>query len=142
MNQGGTPRQGFGKRGRVDLPSRSGQPPQSTPPPVPEPDNGGLGFPKWAIGAVAAMFLFAMIAGSGSGGGGLLGGLIGGLIAGKMLAGNKPAPTTTPQTARAGGTTTAAASTTAPRTDVNRGGFGSTAAKTTSSSGFGFSFGG
>ena len=80
--------------------------------------TGALGFPKWAIGAVAGLFLMALVAtGGGLGGGGLLGGMLGGYLAHKFFGGSS-------MTARAPVGSSAAGAQTASQS-VQRGGFGS-----------------
>lgn len=154
--------QGFGKRGRVDV---AGARPPVEPP---KSDEGG-GIPTWAIGAVAAVALFALVASSGVGGGGFFSGLLGGMLASKMInqantttAANSPAnagscPGGQRQTSDgrcestrsrvpviipySGPTSnTSAATSPAARADVSRGGFGGTASA--SGSGSSWSFGG
>ncbi len=113
----------FGKRGSVKL-SRGPAPGE---PPAPSgllgSNSGAL---KWIGGSIAAIFLLGLITG-GTGGSGLLGGLIGGLIGSKLA--NSLRGGSTVATPAAGTPTAAAHSTT-----VQRGGFGSTAGSSGSSS--------
>lgn len=108
----------FGKRGRVHV-SPPEQEQQRAPAPLPA-DTSAF---KWIGGAVAAVFLMAVLAG-GTGGGSLLGGLLGGLL-GAKLASKLSGSSTTAASPRA---PTAAATTSAanPSTTMQRGGFGST----------------
>ncbi len=113
---------GFGKRGSVTI-NRTA-PAASHEVAAKEPAGGG-DVPKWAIGAVAGMFLFALVALSGGvGGGGFLGGLLGGMLASKFMNSAKSNPTHASSQAPGAARTTV----TAPAADsVTRGGFGTTA---------------
>jgi hypothetical protein len=82
------PQGGFGKRGNVTLNRPAHK--VAAPEPQPEDKDSGLGFPKWAIGGIAAVMLFALMLGSGIGSGGFLGGLLGGMLANKLMNSNKP----------------------------------------------------
>ena len=118
----------FGKRGHVEL--QQGDVP--VPPPVSQPAVSATADPigkalRWSVGAIVAMFLMVAVA-FGTGGGSLFGGLIGGLL-GAQLA-RKVMGTPSPTAAAPAATAPHA---TAPSTNVQRGGFGSTA-----SSGSGF----
>lgn len=122
-------RNGFGKRGQVSYP------PNGTPPPT-APEAPTAGLPKWAIGAAAAVALFALVTSTGLSGGGLLGGLLGGFLANKMM--NSANPQSAAKTVAHGGdagTASRQASTSPVRSaEVSRGGFGTTALSGGSSS--------
>lgn len=108
--------QGFGKRGRVEIPRE----PERPQPPA------DFSWMKYAAGGIAAIFLFGLVMGGTGGGGGLLGGLIGGLLGhhlGKKLTGPSVA-----------GTPSAPAAAAAQSGTVQRGGFGSTGSSSSHSS--------
>lgn len=112
----------FGKRGAVTMPAAPkkllGTPGDG----LGDGAAGSLGFPKWAIGAVAGLFLMALVAtGGGIGGGGLLGGLLGGFLAHKFLGGSSQSAQARPPTVGSQTTQTVSES-------VARGGFGSSSA--------------
>lgn len=123
----------FGKRGAVSMQARPARPlPGALSESAQDAQSGLLGFPKWAIGAVAAVLLTALVStGGGFGSGGLLGGLIGGFLGHKLATRGTPAPATAPAAHSA-----PASSQSASQTTVARGGFGS------SGRSFGFSLGG
>lgn len=106
---------GFGKRGKVELPS---------PPPIRPPEDSEVPWwlqPRnWVIGAVVGLFMLGLSSGHG---GGLLGGLLGGWLAGKMINNASGAPKATPSTTATGHVGTPTSSGTA---SVQRGGFGAT----------------
>ena len=110
-------RDGFGKRGRVELRPQSPELPDQS-------KKAGVGGLGWIGGALAAVALAVLI--GASGGSGLLSGLIGGLIghqlAKSLFGGNRTA------TAHVPGTTKSTAQ------DVTRSGFGGTAARFSSRS--------
>ena len=85
---------------------------------------------RWGAGAIAAIFLLMAVT-FGTGGGSLLGGLIGGLLGAQLAKKMMGTPSTTAATPSA-----TAPHANAAATNVQRGGFGSTA-----SSGSGFSGG-
>lgn len=113
---------GFGKRGTVTI--NGAQQTASEQVAAKEPSGGG-DVPKWAIGAVAGMFLLALVTLSGGiGGGGFLGGLLGGMLASKFMNSAKSTPTHATSQSPGNARTTV----TAPAADsVTRGGFGTTA---------------
>jgi len=113
--------------------ARPARPLPGTPPEPSQNASGGLlGFPKWAVGAVAAVLLMTLVStGGGLGGGGLLGGLLGGFLGHKLAARSTPAPAAAPAVHA-----TSTGSQPAAQTTVARGGFGS------SGRSFGFSLGG
>lgn len=117
---------GFGKRGRVVMPSHGVRPT----PQAPEPRSD---MSAWVIGAVAAIFLAGLIGSGGFGGGGFLGGLLGGMLANQFFK-NQP-KTTTAQAQPA----TSPQTTSAKPAEATRGGFGT---KVSSSGGGGGWFGG
>jgi hypothetical protein len=110
-------RDGFGKRGRVELrPQPAELPDQSN-----KAGAGGLG---WIGGAIAAIAL-AILIGAGSGSGllsGLIGGLIGHQLAKSLFGGNQTATAQSPSATKS------------TAEDVKRSGFGSTAARFSSRS--------
>ena len=113
----------FGKRGAVTMPAAPkkllGTPGDG----LGDGAAGSLGFPKWAIGAVAGLFLMALVAtGGGLGGGGLLGGLLGGFLAHKFLGGSSS------QSAQARPPVAGSPTTQTANESVARGGFGSSSA--------------
>ena len=119
---------GFGKRGHVELDraDTTVPPPVSAPPASAPADPVGRAL-RWSVGAIAAMFLMVAVA-FGTGGGSLFGGLLGGLLGAQLAKKLMGTPSTTAVAPAA-----TAPSATAPATNVQRGGFGSTA-----SSGSGF----
>lgn len=126
----------FGKRGSISMPGPAARalPGASAEPPQAAPGGALAGLPKWAIGAVAAAFLMALVStGGGFGAGGLLGGLLGGFMAGKLMANSSQTPPARPAPAASAA---APAATQTASQSVARGGFGSTG------SSFGFRAGG
>ncbi len=108
----------FGKRGAVTMAAAPKRLPGTPGDGLSDGGGGALGFPKWAIGAVAGLFLMALVAtGGGLGGGGLLGGLLGGYLAHKFFGSSSQTPLS-PMGSSATGAQTA-------NQTVQRGGFGS-----------------
>jgi predicted lipid-binding transport protein (Tim44 family) len=130
------PQGGFGKRGNVTLNRPTASP--SPAPAAPEPEGSGFSVPKWAIGGIAAVMLFALMLGSGVGSGGFLGGLLGGMLANKLMNSNKPAtvaakPAQAPYDFKSSASAQAPTSQSGPTT-VARGGFGTTVSSSSSPS--------
>lgn len=109
-------RQGFGKRGRVELkgsPGTSGNTPAE---PASASSIPAAELAKWAGGGIAAVVLLTAATGGTGGGGGFLAGMLGGLAA-NQLAKRPPGPAHATAPASQPG---------AQAATVQRGGFGST----------------
>ncbi|MEQ1711232.1 MAG: hypothetical protein ABL908_07515 [Hyphomicrobium sp.] len=131
---------GFGKRGTVTMQRQVSAAAVAAPAGAQEASGGTFQLPKWAIGAVAGVFLLMMVTMSGGiGGGGFLGGLLGGMFANKLMNSGKM-PTATAAAPRDAGVSQsqvrpASAHTGSDSGSMTRGGFGTTASSPSHSSG-------